>query len=123
MPDLSLEFGTDLQIGPTGDLACADATVLGLQRVLRRMLTNPGDYIWQPNYGAGLAQFVGATLSTDRISAVVRSQVFKEPAVATTPEPIIECTSIGSDQAVLTIGYVDANTGATQVLSLPVGGP
>ena len=59
MPDLAHEFGADLQAGPTGDLALADGAALGRQRVLRRLLTNPGDYIWHPTYGAGLARFVG----------------------------------------------------------------
>ena len=49
MPDLSHEFGADLLAGPTGDLAVAAGAGLGRQRVLRRLLTNPGDYIWQPD--------------------------------------------------------------------------
>lgn len=55
MPDLSHQWGSDLLIGPTGDLATASGTELGQQRVLRRLLTNASDYIWHLGYGAGLA--------------------------------------------------------------------
>ena len=47
MPDLAHQFGADLVAGATGDLAVVDGPALGRQRVLRRLLTNPGDYIWQ----------------------------------------------------------------------------
>ena len=89
MQDLSHEFGADLAAGPTGDLALADGVALGRQRVLRRLLTNPGDYIWQPEYGAGLGRFVGEPASPQRIRAVVLSQVFREAAVARSPEPVV----------------------------------
>ena len=52
-----------LRAGAAGDLAPAAGTLRGQQRVLRRLLTNPGDYIWQPGYGAGLGQFVGKPAS------------------------------------------------------------
>ena len=59
MPDISHQFSADLSLSPTGDLATITAPQLTQQRVLRRLLTNPGDYIWHPSYGAGLAAFVG----------------------------------------------------------------
>ena len=57
MSDISHQWGSDLSIGPTGDFALVSGAILGQQRVLRRLLTNPGDYIWHPDYGAGLAEF------------------------------------------------------------------
>ncbi len=56
MYDLSHQWGDDLTVGPTGDMALVTGSVFGQQRVLRRLMTNPGDYIWQLDYGAGLAQ-------------------------------------------------------------------
>jgi hypothetical protein len=44
---------------PTGSVTPSSATVEGEQRVLRRLLTNPGSYIWHLEYGAGLPQHVG----------------------------------------------------------------
>jgi phage baseplate assembly protein W len=125
MPDLSHQWGAELEVGPTGDLAVASGPMLGQQRVLRRLLTNPGEYIWQPDYGAGLASFIGQPADALRIRAVVRSQIFKEPAVARTPEPIIDVQTSPAGSAGVTyvhIRYVDAPTGETQILSVPVSG-
>lgn len=121
MADLSHEFGAELATGPTGDLALVAGVTLGRQRVLRRLLTNPGDYIWQPDYGAGLAQFVGQPVAAERIRAVVRSQIFKEAAVARTPEPVIEVQAGSDGRVLVAIRYADAPSGETQLLSFPVG--
>ena len=90
MSDLSHQWGSDLLIGPRGDLATASGTQLGQQRVLRRLLTNLDDYIWQLTYGAGLARLIGQPGSAVAIGALIRSQIFKEAAVARTPEPVID---------------------------------
>ena len=90
MPELAHLWGADLAIGPAGDLALVAASDRGQQRVLRRLLTNPGDYIWQPDYGAGLAQFIGQPGGESAIRAAIRGQIFKEDAVARTPEPMID---------------------------------
>jgi phage baseplate assembly protein W len=117
MTDLAHVFGFDLQIGPTGDLAVVSGPVLGQQRVLRRLLTNPGDYIWQLDYGAGLGQFVGQPAQALQIRAVIRSQIFKEVVVARTPEPVIGVQVNDDSEVFVQIRYEDANTGQTQVLS------
>jgi len=121
MPDLSHEFGADLLAGPTGDLAVAEGAAQGRQRVLRRLLTNPGDYIWQPEYGAGLGRFVGSPAAPERIRAVVRSQIFREPAVARSPEPVVEVQADGQGRVFVAIRYADADSGATQSLGFSVG--
>lgn len=123
MNDLGLVWGADLTIGPTGDLAYVTAAALGQQRVLRRLLTNPGDYIWDLDYGAGLSQFVGQPANALQIEAVIRSQIFKEAAVARTPEPLIDVqVSPGGAAGIVYvhIRYADAATGQTQVLSFSV---
>jgi phage baseplate assembly protein W len=125
MYDLALQWGSDLTIGPTGDLALVSGSLLGQQRVLRRLMTNPGDYIWQLDYGAGLAQFIGQPSNVSQIEAVIRSQIFKESAVARTPEPTItvQLDSSGATGTVyVQILYVDAPSGQTQVLSFSIGG-
>ncbi len=121
MPDLSHQYGADLTLAAGGDAAMADGTLLGQQRVLRRLLTNPGDYLWNPAYGAGLGQFVGQPVRPARIRSVIRSQIFQEQSVARTPEPVIDVAS-GTDGSVdVSIRYADAATGATQALTFSVG--
>lgn len=90
MVDALHEWGSDLVIGSSGDIGVVSGPLLGQQRVLRRLLTNPGGYIWQLDYGAGLARFIGQPVNALQIRAVVRSQIFKEAAVARQPEPIID---------------------------------
>jgi phage baseplate assembly protein W len=121
MPDLFHFYGSDLVVGPGGDLATADSTQFGQQRVLRRLLTNPGDYLWNPTYGAGLAQFVGQPANAARIRSVIRGQIFQENAVARSPEPAIDVTADDIGTVTVQIRYADSATGETQVLSFTVG--
>jgi hypothetical protein len=75
--DIAHQWGSDLMVGPTGDVAVAGPAAVGRQRLLRRLLTNPGEYIWQPDYGAGLSRFIGQPANALQIRAVIRSQIFK----------------------------------------------
>lgn len=122
MVDIWHQFGSDLVLGPTGDLATATGTVLTQQRILRRLLTNPGDYVWHTDYGAGLGQFVGQPARPAQIRAVIRSQIFQEPSVARRPEPVIDIWVDATGTVYVHIRYADASTGQTQVLSFSVDG-
>jgi hypothetical protein len=117
MPDLALQFGGDLSVGPGGDLLLADGAGLTQQRVLLRLLTNPGDYIWQLGYGAGLAQFVGQPGAPAAIAGVTRRQMLLEPMVATPPPPAISAVAGDDGTVTLSILYADAVTGQTSTLT------
>jgi phage baseplate assembly protein W len=120
MADLALQYGGDLTVGPTGDLALADGALLTQQRVLRRLLTNAGDYIWQLSYGAGLGQFVGQPNAPAAIKGVTLAQMKLEAGVAASPAPTVS-TEAGSDGTVtLSLVYADATTGQTSSLSFSV---
>ena len=121
MPDLSHQWGSDLSLSATGDLAIASGPELTRQRVIKRLLTNQGDYIWQLDYGAGLAGFVGQPVNAPRISALIRSQIFKESGVARTPEPVITIAGNVPGTVAAEIRYVDATTGDTQLLTFSAG--
>lgn len=124
MADLNHQWGSDLTFGPTGDVALVTGFALGQQRILRRLLTNPLDYIWHASYGAGLADFVGQPANASQIRAVIRGQIFKEAEVAQSPEPTIDVSvnpGGAAGNVYVHILYVDAPTGQTQMLTFPVG--
>lgn len=90
--DISNDFGDDLLLTDTGDLLLASGSTLGQQRVLRRLLTNPNDYCWHPNYGAGVPATIGLALSPDiydQIKSLILSNLFIESTVAQSPPPEI----------------------------------
>ncbi len=120
MADLNLTFGGDLAVGPTGDLALVDGVALAEQRVLRRLLTNPGDYIWQISYGAGLGQFVGQPGAPAAINGVTRAQVLLEAMVANNPAPAIDTALAADGTVTLSLRYTDAASGQTNLLSISV---
>lgn len=120
--DINHYWGGDLAVGPTGDLALANSTLRGQQRVLRRLLTNPGDYFFHPDYGAGLPQYVGQPLDVGKIVALIRSQILLEDSVAKTPAPQITVQQLSTDLTGLsvTIAYNDALSQQPTVLSFNV---
>jgi phage baseplate assembly protein W len=119
--DLALTFGGDLAVSATGDLAVVSGSQLVQQRVLLRLLTNPGSYIWWLNYGAGLARFIGRPAAPLRISALASAQMALESGVTQTPPPQINTQTSKDGVVTLSISYVDAADGTQQVLTLPVG--
>ena len=121
MQDLFHVWSGDLSAGPGGDLATVDGAEAGQQRVLRRLLTNPGDYIWQPSYGAGLGSYVGSPVSPAVIAATIRTQMYMEPSVAHDPEPVIDVQSAQNGAVYVHIRYADVNTSGGQVLAFSVG--
>jgi hypothetical protein len=115
-------FGNDIVTSPTGDLQTVDGITKSQQRILRRLLTNPGTYIFHPTYGAGLPRYIGQALTTAKfqeIKGLIISQIFLEESVAKTPPPVI---TLSSNQTFLncTIQYTDAATLLPQILSFQV---
>lgn len=121
MADIFHQFGGDLQISASGDLLLAGGPEVTLQRVLRRLLTNPGDYLWQLEYGAGLRQMVGQNPSLTGIQNIIRSQIFQEETVAPAPEPVITATQDAAGNVTAFIQYMDAVTGLVRTIpNIPV---
>lgn len=85
-------FGNDLQLTQAGTVPLSSGAELSKQAVCRRLLTNPGSYIWHPEYGAGIGRFVGQALSAEKseeIRNLIISQMYLEETVARNPEPVI----------------------------------
>lgn len=121
MPDANLLWGSDLTISSAGDLALAGGTNLDQQRILRRLLTNPYDYIWHADYGTGLGQFVGVPAADDRISAAILSQLELESSVAPSPPAIVVVSSNCSNVVTADLQYIESATGGSQILSFSLG--
>lgn len=119
MSDAHHWVGGDLAVSATGDLLAADGTLAGQQRVLRRLVTNAGEYVFHPDYGAGLPERVGSLLNVDELRALVRAQLALEACVARSPEPQIDVQAIAGGVAVR-IQYSDAETARPVVLAFDV---
>ncbi len=131
MHDLNHYAGSDLVLSATNDLAVVTSSPMGLQRVLRRLLTNPpqtdaagsvtstGDYLWHQEYGGGIAREVGRNASVAEVRALIRGQMLLEAAVAKIPEPVVTVSAIDGGVTV-DVQYNDAATGAQQFLSFDV---
>lgn len=131
MSDLNHFYGNDITLSPTGDFLQVSGTDQGLQRVLRRLLTNPAvvdsngvtqvaaDYIFHPEYGAGLPRMIGDVVDIKKIRAVIRGQMLLEACVSRNPEPVIQVTPILGGVSVQ-IQYNDALVNKPVALSFDV---
>jgi hypothetical protein len=117
--DIYQVFNNDLVVSANGDLLTCTSVVESEQRVLRRLFTNPGDYIWQPNYGAGLPQKIGSPFDVSTIESIVQSQMYLEDSVVRVPPPDVEVASFPNGMFV-DIEYTEADTQDDVVLSFPV---
>jgi hypothetical protein len=119
MTDLYHYMGDDLSVSPTGDVQQVEGLTQTSQRILRRLLTNDGDYIWHPEYGAGLGKKIGSVLDARAITGLITSQIFLEANVARDPAPVITVTEIANGIAVR-IQYYDNTTGKLATLAFDV---
>lgn len=122
MADVSHAWGSDWTPSPTGALALTSGADEAEQRILRRLLTNPGDYPWHPGFGAGLGRFVGSPANTGRIAAVVRRQVLLDEAVAPSPEPKVTVRGDTSGHVYLSIVWSYAATGESRATEVTITG-
>lgn len=82
LDDCAHWWGSDLILSPTGDLARASGVLRSQQRVLRRLLTNPGDYLCHIDYGGGLPKQIGLVNEPTRIKGIIVGQMRKEASVS-----------------------------------------
>jgi phage baseplate assembly protein W len=97
----------------------SSATVEGEQRVLRRLLTSPGTYIWHLEYGAGLPQYVGQPVVPSAINSLIVSQMFLEDSVARDPLPTVHTRKIVNGINV-DIKYADNRVGRIVTLGFDI---
>jgi hypothetical protein len=119
MADAGHYFSGDLQVGATGDLLVADSVLESQQRILRRLLTNQGDYIWQPGYGAGLPGEIGQPLDEPELETLIKSQMYLEQSVVQNPAPQV-ITDLIPNGINVQIQYVEIDSALPATLSFDV---
>jgi Uri superfamily endonuclease len=93
--DINHTWSGDIALNNYNDISTVSGIDETNQRVLRRLLTNPKEYIWHPDYGAGLGMYIGVALDKEveqEIKQVITSQMYKENNVAKNPPPDISLT-------------------------------
>ena len=116
--DLDLAWASDLSSSETGDLVTVGRPSLGTERILRRLLTNPGAYLWHPGYGAGLSAYVGQPVDSAAIQALIRSQMLLESAVSSDPEPVVLVQSDHAGSLFVQVRYADSDTSESRTLNI-----
>lgn len=100
LDDVDHTWGEDLALGPTGDLGRVNGPVRSEQRVLRRLMTNLREYIWQPEYGGSLPARIGSLINLGSIGTQIRGQMLLEASVARIPAPTVAVREIAKGVAV-----------------------
>lgn len=92
MPDIYQLYGFDVQRNAQGDLLPVVGVEETEQRIIRRLLTNPGDLLDHPDYGAGFGRYIGQVLSEDVFQDVKNvgvRQILQEASVTKNPIPVV----------------------------------
>ncbi|MBR8182085.1 phage tail protein [Burkholderia ambifaria] len=119
LSDLSQWYGGDVSASATGDFQTATADTRSQQRIIRRLCTNPGDYIFHPDYGGGLPKLIGSNASVSEVRAIVQSQLRLEESILQLPAPVVAITPITAGMQIQ-IQYTDALTRKPVLLSFDV---
>ena len=119
MYDLYHYVGTDLSVSPSGDLLSVTGTERRKQKILRRLITNPGELIFHPDYGAGLGQKVGQSVNIKEWTALILGQMKLEDCVARTPAPTVALSLI-TDGVNVDVKYTDAVSGTAEFLNFDI---
>jgi phage baseplate assembly protein W len=118
------DWGGDLTVGPSGDIGVTQVQSNVRQRVIRRLLTNPGDYIWHTDYGAGLGSYVGEPYSPNFIEGAILNQLQLEALVAAIPAPTVRTNQLQSGSfstSSITVQYQVSGTLADNSVVLGLG--
>ena len=91
--DVSEGQDADMEVTPAGDWLPVEGTEALRQAVLRRIITNPGEWQTLPDYGVGARLFVKARntpAARAELEERIRSQLGREPRVGSVEQVLVE---------------------------------
>jgi len=109
---ISVSWGNDLRVGPTGDILAIPREDELDQRLIRRLLTNSGDYYWSVDYGGGLGAYVGRPASPEVLQDVILGQLRLETSIQQDPQPGV---------VIAAASPANLNTVSVSIIYQPVG--
>jgi len=115
-------YGFDLELSQNATIRLVTGEEETQQRIIRRLLTPPGSYVFHPDYGAGLGGYVGENLSgalERQLKGLIIRQMFLEESVARSPFPKILLKPTGNGLEI-SITYASRNTEQVYTLSFTV---
>lgn len=119
LTDAGQLWGADLRLSPTGDLAMVSGADRSKERVLRRLLTNPGDYLFSMPYGGGVPAQIGEIADNAKITGNIQGQMKIEPSVSQAVAPTVVVAETDKGVAV-SISYIAAPDQTPAALSFTV---
>ena len=129
--DINHTWGSDLIIGPSGDLSLVDTDTELKQRILRRLMTNDalsgassvleatGDYLFHQDYGASIPRRIGNNLNVDETRSQMVAQMLQEDGVSQNPAPSVTVRQFAGGVE-CHLKFTSALTGKNQVLEFTV---
>lgn len=90
-------IGNDIQLDSTNDLQLVFDTNETNQRIMRRLFTNKGGYIWNSKWGASIPWKIGEPFSQEVYQDIikeVKAAVLEDDDVAKDPPPVIQIETV-----------------------------
>ena len=91
--DVRAGSAVDLHVTPAGDWAIVEGYAALSQSLIRRMITDPGEWVFRPEYGAGLRRYVKERRTSERVSELrerVRAQALADDRVESVADVVVE---------------------------------
>lgn len=102
--DVTESIGANYIVTPSGDWQTCEGRECLRQSIIRRIITDPGEWQAIPEYGIGARRFVKARNTQavrDELKERIRSQIEEEPGVETLDQVFVDVS-----EGVLKIGVV-----------------
>jgi phage baseplate assembly protein W len=96
-------FLDDFQMTGAGDYALVEGKENLRRAIYRRLLTRPGEYMFRPDYGAGLATFVKRVMTQanlDTMRQLIIDQLARDPRIESVLEVSVSSTLHGQSPVV-----------------------